>query len=188
VEFDGGEIKIGSFILNFIRVTHSVPDSSNIFIKTPIGNFYHGSDFKFDLTPPDGKKTDFKKISSLSREGILCLFSDCLRSEQKGHTQSEINLSGAFEKELDKTKGKFIVTTYSSNISRIGQVVNAAAKFGRKVCFVGRSVIKAKDIAIRLGYIKIEKGSEISLEQLRNYKEDLPILVLPNCKWIILFR
>jgi ribonuclease J len=178
VDFDGGEVKIGSFALNFIRVTHSVPDSSNIFIKTPAGNFYHGSDFKFDLTPFDKKKTDYKKIAQVSKEGVLCLMSDCLGSERKGHTPSEAKLTAAFEEELADCKGKFIVTTYSSNISRVNQVLKVAQKMGRKVCFIGRSVIKTKEIAERLGYIKIDKGMEVNVNQLKNYKESQLVLLV----------
>ncbi|HUD09933.1 MAG TPA: ribonuclease J [Patescibacteria group bacterium] len=178
VNFDGGEIKIGPFTLNFIRVTHSVLDSSNIFIKTPAGNFYHGSDYKIDLTPFDGKKTDFKKIAQVSKEGVLCMLSDCLGAERKGHTPSEFKLTAAFEEELENCKGKFIVTTYSSNISRVNQVLKVAEKFGRKVCFVGRSVIKAKEIAQNLGYIRMPRGMEIATAQLKNYKDsDIVLLV-----------
>ena len=178
VNFDGGEVKIGSFTLNFIRVTHSVPDSSNIFIKTPAGNFYHGSDFKFDLTPFDKKKTDYKKIAQVSKEGVLCLMSDCLGSERKGHTQSEAKLTAAFEEELQDCRGKFIVTTYSSNISRVNQVLKVAQKMGRKVCFIGRSVIKTNEIAERLGYIKIDKGMEVNVNQLKNYKDSQLVLLV----------
>jgi len=178
VDFDGGDVRIGSFVLNFIRVTHSVPDSSHIFIKTPAGNFYHGSDFKFDLTPFDNKKTDFRKIAQVSKEGVLCLMSDCLGSERKGHTPSEAKLTTAFEEELENCKGKFIITTYSSNISRANQVLRVAQKAGRKVCFIGRSVIKTKEIAQSMGYIKIDKGMEINVNQLKNYKDsDLVLLV-----------
>src|ERR1035437_1590581 len=178
VNFDGGDVRIGSFTLNFIRVTHSVPDSSNIFIKTPAGNFYHGSDFKFDLTPFDKKKTDYKKIAQVSKEGVLCLMSDCLGSEKQGHTQSEAKLTAAFEEELQDCKGKFLVTTYSSNISRVNQVLKVAQKMGRKVCFIGRSVIKTKEIAERLGYIKIDKGMEVNVNQLKNYKDSQLVLLV----------
>ena len=178
VNFDGGEVRIGPFSLNFVRVTHSVLDSSNIFIKTPVGNFYHGSDYKVDLTPFDGKRTDFKKIASLSKDGVLCMLSDCLGAERKGHTPSEEKLTAAFEEELENCKGKFIVTTYSSNVARVNQVLQVAEKFGRKVCFVGRSVIKVKDIAQNLGYIKMPKGMEILPNQLKNYKDsDIVLLV-----------
>ena len=178
VNFDGGEVRLGSFTLNFIRVTHSVPDTSHIFIKTPIGNFYHGSDFKFEQTPYDGKTTDFKKIEEVSKQGIICLLSDCLRSEQKGHTPSEAGILPAFERELEKTKGKFIVTTYSSNLARVGQIIAASKKFGRKVCFVGRSMINTKEIAQNMGYLKIDKGVEISLDQLKNYKDSNVVMIV----------
>jgi ribonuclease J len=178
VNFDGGEIRIGPFTLNFIRVTHSVLDSANIFIKTPAGNFYHGSDYKIDLTPFDGKKTDFKKIAQISKEGVLCMLSDCLGAERKGHTPSEFKLTAAFAEELKNCKGKFIVTTYSSNIARVNQVLQVAEKAGRKVCFVGRSVIKAKEIAQNLGYIRMPKGMEITPQQLRNYKDSDVVLLV----------
>lgn len=171
VEFGGGEINVGSFRLSFIRITHSVPDTSNIFVRTPVGNFYHGSDFKFDETPYDGKTTDFAKIEEVSKEGILCLFSDSLRAEKKGHTPSEIKLTEAFDNAMGQTKGKFIVTTYSSNLSRVNQVVDVAKKYQRKVCFIGRSMIKAKEIGQNLGYVKIENGMEISIEQIKNFKD-----------------
>ena len=178
VDFEGGDLRIGSFILNFVRVTHSVPDSSNIFIKTPVGNFYHGSDYKIDLTPFDKKKMDFAKIAQISKEGVLCMLSDCLGSERKGHTPSENKLSKAFEEELESCKGKFIVTTYSSNINRVNQVLQVAKRSGRKVCFLGRSVNKVKEIAENMGYIKLEKGMEIMPHQLRGYKDSQVVLLV----------
>lgn len=178
VEFDGGNLNLGSFNITFIRITHSVPDTSNIFIKTPVGNFYHGSDFKFDLTPYDGKQTEFKRISKLSSEGVLCLLSDSLGAERKGRTPSEAKLTLAFEEEMEKCTGKFIVTTYSSNISRLNQVIAAAAKFNRKICFVGRSIIKAKDIAQRMGYMKLDKKMEVSVDNLKNIKDRNLVLVV----------
>lgn len=177
IDFDGGEVKLGSFSLNFIRVTHSIPDTAHIFIKTPAGNFYHGSDFKFEMMPFDGKKSDLGKISNLCKQGVTCMTSDCLRSEQKGRTPSEEGILKAFERELAKTQGKFIVTTYSSNIARLNQIVTAAKTFGRKICFVGRSTIKTKEMAQSLGYLKIDGGMEVTLEQLHNFKDSNVVLV-----------
>ena len=178
VDFDGGQINIGSFAISFIRVTHSVPDTSNIFIKTPVGNFYHGSDFKFDFNPYDGKKTEFKKISQAGNEGVLCLLSDCLRAEKIGKTPSESKISIAFENEMEKCEGKFIITTYSSNIARLNQIINASRKFGRKVCFVGRSVIKNKQIAQDIGYMRLDKGMEVSVEDLKRHKDSNLVLIV----------
>jgi ribonuclease J len=178
VDFDGGEVRLGSFLLQFIRVTHSVPDTSHIFIKTPVGNFYHGSDFKFETNPFDGKKSDLEKISEVSKQGVVCLMSDCLRAEQKGHIKSENLILPALERELAKTNGKFIVTTYSSNIARVGQIIEVAKKFGRKVCFVGRSMLNTKEMAISLGYLKIERGMEVLLEQLKNFKDSNIVMIV----------
>ncbi len=177
IDFEGGEVRLGSFKLSFIRVTHSVPDTSHIFIKTPVGNFYHGSDFKFELMPFDGKKSDLAKISKLSDEGVICMMSDCLRSEQKGRTPSEEGILKALEREIGKTQGKFIVTTYSSNIARLNQIIAAASKFGRKICFVGRSTVKTKEMAQNLGYLRLERGMEVSLEQLKNFKDGNIVMV-----------
>ena len=178
IDFEGGEVHFGSFSLNFIRVTHSIPDTSHIFIKTPVGNFYHGSDFKFEMMPFDGKKSDLQKISNLSKQGgVVCMMSDCLRSEQKGRTPSEEGILKAFEREIVKTSGKFIVTTYSSNIARLNQIVTAAKTYGRKICFVGRSTIKTKEIAQNLGYLKLDRGMEVSLDQLKNYKDSNIVMI-----------
>lgn len=178
VKFEDGRKKLGDFDVSFIRVTHSVPDSSNIFIKTPIGNFYHASDFKFDDTPFDGKTTNIARIESLAKEGVLCLMSDCLGSEKQGRSLSEQGLFDNFVKEIKDCSGKFIVTTYSSNISRLNQVIQASEKVGRKVCFVGRSLIKTKEVAKRLGILRLKEGQEIEIDRVKNYREsDLTFLV-----------
>ncbi|MEK7559591.1 MAG: ribonuclease J [Patescibacteria group bacterium] len=179
VDYDkNSEIKLGKFSVEFIRVTHSIPDSSHLFIKTPAGNFYHGSDFKFDLTPFDGKKTDFAKIAKASQQGILCLMSDSLRSEKEGYTKSEQDLAEKIEDEMRDCQGKFILTTYSSNISRQNQAIKAAKKVGRKVVFVGRSLINTSTIAQELGYMNLDRGLEVPLDGIRRYRDkDLLLLV-----------
>lgn len=178
VDFDGGQVRVGSFSLDFIRVTHSVPDTSHIFIKTPLGNFYHGSDYKFEQAPYDGKVSDLNKISELSKQGVICMMSDSLNAEKKGHIPSESTILPALEREMAKTSGKFIVTTYSSNIARVGQIIEASKKFGKKICFVGRSMINTKEMAVNLGYLKVEKGTEIPLEQLKNFKDSNIVMVV----------
>lgn len=178
VNFDGGEVRLGQFGITFIQVTHSVPDTANMFIRTPIGNFFHASDFKIDLTPADGKKTDYAKIVTLSQQGVLALMSDCLGSERKGFTPSEIYLEERFERVMREATGKVIITTYSSNISRINQAIAAAERTGRKVCFVGRSLIKTKTVAQRMGLIHIKEGTEITLEGLRKNSEKQIVLLV----------
>lgn len=178
VKFENPQRKMGSFIASFIRITHSVPDTSNIFIKTPAGNFYHGSDFKFDFTPADGKKTDFQSIVKASLDGILCLVVDCLGSERAGHTPSEEPLEKNFEAALRECSGKFIVTTYSSNLARLNQVIKVAERAGRKVCFVGRSLVKAKTVGQRMGYLQMKNGTEIMPDEIRKYKNNQLVLLI----------
>lgn len=170
VPFDDRKITLGAFSVSFIRVTHSVPDSANIFIRTPAGNFFHGSDYKFDFSPDDGNRTDFHKIMKAQEEGILGLMSDCLGSERGGFTPSEEPLSVNFEREMRECKGNFIITTYSSNIARLNQAIRAAEHLGKKVCFVGRSLIKAKEIGLQLGYLHIGKGVEIAIPEVKKHK------------------
>ncbi|MCX7955625.1 MAG: ribonuclease J [Patescibacteria group bacterium] len=162
----------GDFKINFIKITHSIPDTTHIVIKSPIGNFYHGSDFKLDLTPPYGSFPDFYQITKAGKEGILCLLSDCLGSERPGLTLSESIVGKTFEDEMRKTKGKFIMTTFSSNISRIRQCVEAAIKFNRKIIFLGRSMKESTKLASEIGYLPIP-------ESLFANEEDL-IRIPPN--------
>lgn len=178
VNFNDSEKGIGSFRFSFIPVTHSVPDTSNIFIKTPVGNFYHGSDFKFDETPYDGKASDYTKISQLSANGVLCLLSDCLGAERAGRTPSDIGLIEHFDREMKECRGKFIVTTYSSNIARLNQIIEASLRNGRRICFVGRSLIKNKEVSRDLGYLNLKKDIEVEIDALKNYEDNKLTLIV----------
>jgi ribonuclease J len=167
-------LRLGNFSIEFVHVTHSVPDAANLIIDTPAGVFYHGSDFKFDWTPVDGKFSDVQKIARAGSRGILCLLSDCLRSEKPGYTLSERVIEDTLEKEIRDCPGKFIVTTQSSNISRLQQAINVAIRHNRQICFVGRSLDQNVDVATRLGYlsfpekfvIKVDKASKVPPQNL----------------------
>lgn len=178
VSFEGGEIALGNFKASFIRTTHSVPDSANIFLKTPAGNFYHTGDFKFDPTPFDGKRADFLKIGACAREGILALVTDSLGSDRMGYTPSEMPLARNLEREMKDCAGKFVVTTYSSNIARLNQVIQAAENTNRKVCFVGRSLIKAKTVAEKMGYLRSSAGIEVQIEELKGLPDEKTVLIV----------
>lgn len=154
IEF-GKVYTFGEFKAQFIHMTHSIPDMSHIVIKTPVGNLYHGPDYKMDLNPPYGGAPNFYDICKAGKDGVLCLFSDCLGSERDGLTLSESVVGQTFEDEMRKTKGKFIMTTFSSNISRIRQCVDAAIKFNRKVVFVGRSMRDNTKMAQEMKYLPI---------------------------------
>src|SRR3989442_3704276 len=178
VRFTNGNIQIGDFKITFIYVTHSIPDTTHLFIETPVGNFYHGADYKFDLTPADRKRAEFLKIAQAAQKGITALLSDCLGAERPGFTPSEEMLTQNFEKTMRECQGKVFITTNSSNVSRLNQAIEAAEKLNRKVCFVGRSIIKAKQIAQKLGYLHIKRGTEIQIDALPRYKSNQVMLLV----------
>ena len=178
VTFTNGNIQIGDFNITFIHVTHSIPDAAHLFIETPVGNYYHGADYKFDLTPADQKRTEFRKITQAAQKGITALLSDCLGAERPGFTPSEEMLTQNFEKTMRESQGKVFVTTNSSNVSRLNQAIEAAEKLNRKVCFVGRSIIKVKQIAQKLGYLHIKRGTEIQIEAIPRYKSNQVMLLV----------
>lgn len=160
-------VRLGSFNVSFARVTHSILDAANILIRTPVGNFYHGSDFKFDFTPVDGKPSEIRKIAKWGEEGILCTMSDCLGAERPGHSRSEINISESFDEEFRRCRGKIFITTYSSNISRMNQAIEVAKRYNRKVCFIGRSFLKARDIGRKLKYMDLPAKMEIRPQEIK---------------------
>lgn len=161
------DYQFGNFKARFIHMTHSIPDTTHIFIQTPVGNVYHGSDFKFDLTPVYGNPPDFAEINRAGEVGVKILLSDALGAEREGFTLSEKIVGNTFEEEMRKTKGRFFMTTFASNISRIKQCVEAALKFNRKLCFVGRTMKRNMEIAVTEGYIKLNREHIVSEDQVR---------------------
>lgn len=151
----GQQYKLGHFNVSFIETTHSIPDTTHIFVTSPAGNIYHGSDFKLDLNPPFGHKPNFYEMCRAGKLGVDILLSDCLGSERHGLTESESMIGQSFENEMRKARGKFIMTTFSSNISRIRQCVDAAIKFNRKIVFVGRSMRDNAKMAQEIKYLPI---------------------------------
>ena len=149
--------RLGAFEIRFIHMTHSIPDATHVLVKSPVGTMYHGPDFKLDLSPPFGQAPDFYEITKAGEDGILCLLSDALGSERPGLTVSESIVGQTLEDEMRSTKGAFFMTTFSSNISRIKQCVDAAIKFNRKVVFMGRSMKQNTEAAQSLGYLTIPK-------------------------------
>lgn len=171
---DSEKLNLGPFEIEFVHVTHSVPDSTNLIIRTPAGTVYHGSDFKFDWTPIDGRYSEVEKMAKVGGEGVLLLLSDCLRAEKQGYTLSERVIEETFIRELARSPKKFIITTASSSLSRIKEAVDASLRFQRKVAIVGKSIQKAVAVGKRFGYfdypddvfVKPEEISRISPEKL----------------------
>lgn len=177
VGFDA-TITLGAFRISFVRMTHSVPDAANLIIETPVGIFYHGSDFKFDFDPLDGKLSELSKINTVGGRGVLCLLSDCLGSERPGFTPSEQVVGETIEKELKLATGKILFTTQSSNISRIQRAIELAIKYGRQVAFLGRSIDQNVEESVKLGYMKFPREALIRDRDLKRLPSNKQFLVV----------
>lgn len=166
-------VTLGAFECEFFRVCHSIPDAMGIAIHTPIGTIVHTGDFKLDHTPVDGIPSDFQTLGRLGSDGVLLLMSDSTYADQPGYTPSEAVITETFDKIFADAPGRIIVATFSSLISRVQQVVDAAHFYGRHVCFVGRSMERNVRVAGDLGYLRIpDEKMVIAPENLKNYQAD----------------
>jgi ribonuclease J len=154
-------------VVESVRVSHSIPDATNLIIKTPVGTILHASDFKFDFTPIDGRLPDVGRLAQAGNEGILLMLSDSLGSERKGYTPSEKTLSETLDREMTDCPGRIIVTTMSSNISRWQQAIDSAVRHGRRIAISGRSIERNIEVASKLGYIKIPKNAIMHLKDVK---------------------
>jgi ribonuclease J len=154
-------VRVGPFEIEFIHVTHSMPDCVALAIHTPAGIVIHTGDFKIDQTPIDGQHFDVHRLAQLGSEGVLALFADSTNIDRRGFTGSELEVVEAFEEIFTSATGRLIVAAFSSSIYRMQILVDLAAQFDRKVAFVGRGMIENSQIAQRLGYLRIPAGMQI---------------------------
>jgi ribonuclease J len=154
-------VRIGPFAVEFIRVTHSMPDCVALAIETPVGTLVHTGDFKIDQTPLDGEHFDLHRFAELGQRGVLALLADSTNIDRRGFTGSDIEVIEAFEEIFTSTAGKLVVAMFSSSVYRMQIVVDLAAQFDRKVAFIGRSMAKNAEIAQRLGYLRVPVGVQI---------------------------
>ena len=171
------QIDLGPFQVEFFRAAHSIVDGCGLALRTPAGLVVHTGDFKLDPTPVDNQPTDLGRLADYGEEGVLLLLADSTNVEQPGQTLSERTVGEAFDAILPSCQGKVFVATFSSNIHRIQQVVDAAAKVGRKLLVSGRSMVSNIAIARQLGYLKIPDDMLVTLGQLRDLNRD-KVLVL----------
>ena len=177
VEYDQDSvITAGCFKVSFIRVTHSIPDSFGICVDTPEGRIVNTGDFKLDLTPV-GPDFELHKMSKIGQEGVDLLLADSTNAEKEGWTPSEKNVLDSINEIFDKAPGRLIISTFSSNISRIQQIVDCTIKHKRKIVIVGRSMINTVDIALRFGYIKIPSGMIRDVDTMRDLKESETVIL-----------
>ena len=157
----GDVIAVGPFTLEFIRVTHSMPDCVAVVIRTPQGVLLHTGDFKVDQTPMDGEAFDLHRFAQLGAEGVLAMFCDSTNIDRRGYTGSEMDVEDGFEEIFTSTEGKIVVATFSSSLYRLQIVADLAAQFDRKVAFVGRGMNENSVIAQRLGHLHLQSGVTI---------------------------
>ncbi|MBP9819622.1 ribonuclease J [Candidatus Woesebacteria bacterium] len=167
-----------NFTVQLMAVTHSVPDTRHVVLRTPEGIIYHGSDFKLDPNPVDGQVTDLEHIGQLADEKVLCMMVDCLRVEQPEWVKSESTTGPVIDRIMAETTGTFVITLMSSHIHRIQQTVNAAEKYGRKVAFIGRSVEQNVDIATRLNRLHIPDGMLVDKRDLNDHQDSKLCLIV----------
>jgi ribonuclease J len=151
-------VRVGPFEIEFIQVTHSMPACLALAIHTPAGILVHTGDFKVDQTPLDGRHLDLHRFATLGSEGVLALFADSTNIDRRGFTGSELEVIGAFEELFTSAGGLLVVATFSSSLYRMQILVRLAEQFGRKVAFVGRSMVQNSAIAMRLGHLEVPAG------------------------------
>ncbi|MCK4862853.1 MAG: ribonuclease J, partial [Dehalococcoidales bacterium] len=173
----GKEITLGKFKVELFPVCHSIPDAAGIIVRTPEGVIIHSGDFKIDYTPVSGKGTDLSRLATLGAQGVLLLLSDSTYAELPGYTPSEQIVGESLEHVVANAPGRVIVTTFSSLISRVQQVINAAAKYQRRVFVVGRSMSDTVRIALELGYLDAPEGLLGRIDEVKGLPPDKIVLV-----------
>lgn len=177
IEYDSDSvIKAGCFNVSFIRVTHSIPDSFGICVDTPEGRIVDTGDFKIDLTPV-GPEMEIHKMARIGEEGVDLLLADSTNAEKEGWTPSEKNVLDSINEIFDKASGRLIISTFSSNISRIQQIVDCTIKHNRKIVIIGRSMVNTVEVSLKFGYIKIPSTMVKDVESLPSLKDSETVIL-----------
>jgi len=167
----GDVINLGVFKAEFIHVNHSIADASAIALRTPVGTVFHSGDFKLDVSPIDGKMMDLTRIGEIGREGVNLLLCESTNAERAGFTPSERTVGGSLDRIFMQSEGKrLIIATFSSNVHRVQQIIDASAKYGRKVAVIGRSMTNVLGAAVELGYMDMPDGVLIDIRDIGRYR------------------
>ena len=173
----GQTINFGNIRVEFIRSSHSIPDSVMLAIHTPVGIILHTGDFKVDFTPIDDQIMDLGRIAELGNRGVLALMSDSTNSERKGYTMSERTIGDVFDRLFQNNKKRIVVATFASNVHRVQQIVNSAKEYGRKIAVCGRSMINMIETAREIGYIDAPENMFIDIDMIKNYTDDQLVII-----------
>jgi ribonuclease J len=173
----GNRVTLGKFTIEFFSVCHSIPDSVGLVIHTPLGTVVHSGDFKIDYTPAICEATNFNQLASLGAKGVLLLLSDSTYAELPGYTPSERVVSDTLDRIVSEAKGRVIVTTFASLISRMQQVFDVAVKHGRRVFIIGRSMKEIASMALKTGYLTAPPGIICRLDELKGLPDNRVIVL-----------
>lgn len=163
----GQTVRLGKFTVEWVRVTHSIPDSAGLAIRTPAGNIFHTGDFKLDHTPIMGEPTDLLRIAELGREGVMLLLSDSTYAETPGYTASEYVVGDALDQIMAHSSGRVVIATFASLISRVQQIIDASYANGRHVFITGRSMMDNVKMALKEKYLEAPEDILVPLEKMR---------------------
>ena len=170
----GDTVNLGVFHAEFIHVNHSIADACAIFLKTPAGNIFHSGDFKLDVSPIDGRIMDLTRRGEIGRdEGVDLLLCESTNAERSGYTPSERTVGGSLDRIFMQNEGnRLIIATFSSNVHRVQQIINASAKYGRRVAVLGRSMVNIIGAARELGYMEIPDGTLIDISEIKRFRPE----------------
>ncbi len=171
-------IRLGGMTVEFIHVNHSIADACALAIRTPLGTIVHSGDFKLDLTPIDGDVMDITRLGEIGREGVLLLMCESTNAERPGYTPSERNVGASLEYIFTThKKQRIVIATFSSNVHRVQQIIDTAARHKRKVAVTGRSMLNIVGAAVELGYMHVPKGVLIDISEIKKYNPEQITLV-----------
>jgi len=173
----GESIRIGAYTVEFIRVSHSIPDAVALGLHTDVGTIVYTGDFKFDQTPVDGERTDFHRLAKLGEQGVLLLLSESTNAERPGYTGSEREIGTIFRRLFSQAKGRLLVAISAFNLYQVQQVLEQAQEKGRKIVLVGKELINAVNTATRLGYFKIPSGLLVECEKMLDLPEEKQVIL-----------
>ena len=174
----GQHINLGCFRVEFIKTNHSIQDAAALAIYSPAGVVVHTGDFKVDYTPVFGDAIDLQRFGEIGKKGVLALMCDSTNAERPGFTNSERTVGKTFDNIFSEhTNTRIIIATFASNVDRVQQIINSAYKFGRKVVVEGRSMVNIISTATELGYLQIPENTLIDIEELKNYPDELTVLI-----------
>lgn len=171
-------VKIGAFSVEFLKAQHSISGAFMLSITSPAGVYFHTGDYKIDYTPIDGEGMDWVRLSEISKKGVLVMTGDSTNAERKGFSISEARVGAAIDSILAQYKQKRVfIATFASNVHRVQQLINLAQKYGRKVAFSGRSMIRTMETANKIGEIEFDKENIIDITNINKYKDEELLII-----------